>query len=156
MSALCAPFWSVLLTCTGTMRIAPVTPLIEASTPSITWPDSKIAKVLDSKPTKSVGHFEENKFSVGCHQLLLDFCSKLIKTYNFGQKFSQWKKTKMNNIVQSGCLILKLLILFVDFPSAIVSFFYREPRFNGLVENETRVVIQTVRLLPTNTEYIKW
>jgi hypothetical protein len=28
----------------------------------------KITTVLDNKPTKSVGHFEENKFSVGCHQ----------------------------------------------------------------------------------------
>jgi hypothetical protein len=41
--------------------------------------------VLDSKLTKSVGHFEENKFSVGCHKFLLECCPKLIKTYNFGQ-----------------------------------------------------------------------
>jgi hypothetical protein len=41
--------------------------------------------VLDSKPTTSVGHFEENKFSVGCHQFLLECYPKLIKTYNFGQ-----------------------------------------------------------------------
>jgi hypothetical protein len=41
--------------------------------------------VLDSKPTKNVGHFEENKFSVGCHEFFLDCCPKLIKTYNFGQ-----------------------------------------------------------------------
>jgi hypothetical protein len=40
---------------------------------------------LDSKPTKSVGHFEENKFSVGCHQFLLDCYPKLIKTYKIGQ-----------------------------------------------------------------------
>jgi hypothetical protein len=41
---------------------------------------------LDSKPTKSVGHFDENKFSVGCRQFLMDLCPKLIKTSNFGQK----------------------------------------------------------------------
>jgi hypothetical protein len=40
---------------------------------------------LDSKLTKSVGHFEENKFSVGGHQFLLEWYPKLIKTYNFGQ-----------------------------------------------------------------------
>jgi hypothetical protein len=52
---------------------------------------------LDSKPTKSVGHFEENKFSVGGHQFLLECCPKLIKTYNFGQiavKKRQSKKQK--------------------------------------------------------------
>jgi hypothetical protein len=32
--------------------------------------------------------------------------------------------TKMNNIVQLGCLISKLLRLFVDFPSAIVGILY--------------------------------
>ncbi len=41
--------------------------------------------VLDDKPTKSVGLFEENKISVGCHQFLLDCCPKLTKNYNFGQ-----------------------------------------------------------------------
>jgi hypothetical protein len=41
--------------------------------------------VLASKTTKIVGHFEENKFSVGGHQFLLECCPKLIKTYNFGQ-----------------------------------------------------------------------
>jgi hypothetical protein len=38
----------------------------------------------------------------------------------------------MNNIVQFGCLISKLLRLFVNFPSAIVGFFYRvwaQPKF---------------------------
>jgi hypothetical protein len=51
--------------------------------------------VLNSKLTKSVGHFEENKFSVGRQQFLLDLCPKLIKTYNFGQNTvnkSQLKK----------------------------------------------------------------
>jgi hypothetical protein len=35
--------------------------------------------------TKSAGHFEENKFSVGHHQFLLECCPKLTKTSNFGQ-----------------------------------------------------------------------
>jgi hypothetical protein len=41
--------------------------------------------VLDDKPAKSIEDFEENKFSVRCHQFLLDCCPKLILTYNFGQ-----------------------------------------------------------------------
>jgi hypothetical protein len=41
------------------------------------------------------------------------------------QSIKDNSKTKMNNIVQLGCLILKLLRLFVDFPSAIVGNFYR-------------------------------
>ncbi len=53
--------------------------------------------VLDSKPTKSVGHFEENKFSVGCHQLLLECCPKLIKTYNFGQNVVNKRQLKNKN-----------------------------------------------------------
>jgi hypothetical protein len=35
--------------------------------------------------TERVGHFEENKFSVGGHQFLLECRPKLIKTYNFEQ-----------------------------------------------------------------------
>ncbi len=46
---------------------------------------------MDSRLTKSVGHFEENKFSDGDHQFLLDCCPKLIKTYNFGQNKRQFK-----------------------------------------------------------------
>jgi hypothetical protein len=38
-----------------------------------------------ANPQKVLGHFEENKFSVGGHQFLLECCPKLIKTYNFGQ-----------------------------------------------------------------------
>jgi hypothetical protein len=86
----------------------------------------KIMTVLDSKSTKSVGHFEENKFSVGGHQFLLECCPKLIKTYKFGQnavKKSQFKN-KMNNIVQLVCLCSKLLRLFVHSTSAIVVIFY--------------------------------
>jgi hypothetical protein len=48
--------------------------------------------ILDSKPTKSVEHYEENKFSVGGHQFLLDCCPKLIKTCNFGQNAIQKQK----------------------------------------------------------------
>jgi hypothetical protein len=36
---------------------------------------AKIMTVLDDKLTKIVEHFENNKFSVSCHQFLLD-CSK--------------------------------------------------------------------------------
>jgi hypothetical protein len=35
--------------------------------------------------------------------------------------------TKMNNIMQLGCLFSKWLRLFVDFSSAIVGIFFREP-----------------------------
>jgi hypothetical protein len=59
--------------------------------------------VLDSKPTKSVGHFEENKFSVDCHQFLLDCCPKLIKTYNFGQKAVN--KRQFNNKNEQYCAV---------------------------------------------------
>jgi hypothetical protein len=34
--------------------------------------------VLDSKLTKKVGHFEENKVSIGGPQFLLECCPKLI------------------------------------------------------------------------------
>ncbi len=85
----------------------------------------KITTVLDSKLTKSVGRFEENKFSVGGHQFLLEYCPKLIKTYNFTQNAVNKRqlKNKMKNTVQLGCLFLKLLKLFVNFSSAIVSIF---------------------------------
>jgi hypothetical protein len=52
---------------------------------------------LDSKPTKSVGHFEENKLSFGGHQFLLDCCPKLIKTYNFGQSAVNERQFKNKN-----------------------------------------------------------
>jgi hypothetical protein len=79
---------------------------------------------LDSKPTKSVGHFEENKFSVGGHQILLECCPKLIKTYNFGQNVVNKSQFKSKN-EQFCALGSKLLRLFVNFPSAIVIIFYR-------------------------------
>ncbi len=53
--------------------------------------------VLDSKPTKSVGHFEENKFSGVGHQFLLDCYPKLIKTYNFGQSAVNERQFKNKN-----------------------------------------------------------
>jgi hypothetical protein len=61
---------------------------------------------LDSKPTKSVGHFEENKLSDGCRLSFLDSCPKLICTYNFGQNEGnkRWMKTKMNEDVRFGWL----------------------------------------------------
>ncbi len=71
--------------------------------------------VLDSKRLKKVGHFEENKFSVGSHQFLLECCPKLIKTYNFGQNAcnkSQFKN-KDEQYCLFGCLFSKLPILFV-------------------------------------------
>jgi hypothetical protein len=53
---------------------------------------------LDSKPTKSVGHFVENKFSVGGHQFLLECCyPKLIKNYNFGQIAVNKRQSKNKN-----------------------------------------------------------
>ncbi len=78
------------------------------------------------RPTvlRGVGHFEENKFSVGGHQ----YCPQLIITYNFGQNAvnkSQFKN-KMNNIGQLSCLFSKLPRLFVNFPSLIVVIFYRD------------------------------
>ncbi len=42
------------------------------------------------------------------------------------QSMKDNSKTKMNNIVQLGCLISKLPRLFVNFLSAIVVIFYRE------------------------------
>jgi hypothetical protein len=59
--------------------------------------------VLDSKPTKSVGHFEENKFSVGGHQILLECCPKLIKIYNFGQ--NEVNKRQLKNKNEQYCAI---------------------------------------------------
>ncbi len=46
---------------------------------------------------KNVGDFEENKFSVGCHQFLLECCTKLIKTYNFGQNAVNKRQLKNKN-----------------------------------------------------------
>jgi hypothetical protein len=80
--------------------------------------------ILNSKLTKSVGHFEENKFSVGSQKFLLECCPKLIKTYNFVQNAADRRQLK-NNIVQLGCLFSKLPKLFVNFLSAIVGIFYR-------------------------------
>jgi hypothetical protein len=83
---------------------------------------------LDNKLTKNVGHFEETKFSVGCHQFLLDYCPKLIKTYNFGQNADN--KRQMINKNDQRCtlslFIIKKSRLFVDSLSAVVSIVYRD------------------------------
>ncbi len=49
---------------------------------------------MDSKPTKNIGHFEENKFSVGHRQFLLNHCPMLIKTNNFGQNADNKRQLK--------------------------------------------------------------
>ncbi len=84
--------------------------------------------MLDSKPAKSVGHFEESKFSVGGHQFLLECCPKLIKTYNFGQNAVNKSQfiNKNEQYCALGCLFSKLPRLFVNFSSAIVIIFYRD------------------------------
>jgi hypothetical protein len=62
---------------------------------------------LDSKPTISVGHFEENKFSVGGCQFLLECCPKLIKAYNFGH--NAVNKSQFKNKNEQYCAV-KLFI----------------------------------------------
>jgi hypothetical protein len=72
---------------------------------------------LDSKPTRSVGRFEENKFPVGGRQFLLECCPKLIKTYNFGQKAV--KKSQFENKNEQYCevrlLVFKVAKTFCQF-----------------------------------------
>jgi hypothetical protein len=70
--------------------------------------------VLDSKPKKSVGHFEENKFSIGCHQFLLECCPKLIKTNNFGQNAVNKRQLKNENELHSAVrlFIFKVAMIF--------------------------------------------
>jgi hypothetical protein len=50
--------------------------------------------VLDSKLTKSVGHFEENKFSVGCQKNFVGVLSKVDRNLQFWTKWSQLKTIK--------------------------------------------------------------
>ncbi len=86
--------------------------------------------VLDSKPTKSVGHFEENKFFCWQSPISDELLSKVDQNIQFWTKCSQSKKIKtikMNNIVQLGCLISKLPRLFVKF------FCWLSPIFVGLL-----------------------
>jgi hypothetical protein len=78
---------------------------------------------LDGEPTKSVGRFEENKFSVGGHQFLSDCCTKLIKTYNFGRNAVNERQFKNKN--EQYCAIrlfnFKVAVTFsVDFPATTV------------------------------------
>jgi hypothetical protein len=82
--------------------------------------------VLDSKPTKNVEHFEENKFSVGGHQFLLDCCPKLIKIYNFGQFAVNERQFKNKN--EQYCAVrlfnFKVAETFCRFPVPDCRFFY--------------------------------
>ena len=66
---------------------------------------------------------KKTSFLLVVTKFLLECSPKLIKAYNFGQNAIN-SKTKMNNIVQLGCLFSKLPRLFVNFLSAIVSIFY--------------------------------
>jgi hypothetical protein len=58
---------------------------------------------LDSKLTKSIRHFEENKYSVGHQQFLLECCPKLIKTYDFGQNAVNERQLK--NKIEQNCAV---------------------------------------------------
>jgi hypothetical protein len=84
----------------------------------------KTTTVLDSKPTKSVGHFEENKFSVGHHQFLLECCPKLIKIYNFGQNIVN--KRRLKNVKGQYCAV-RLFILKVS--ETFLYFFVRNCQY---------------------------
>ncbi len=44
-----------------------------------------------------LGILQKNKFSVGCHQFLLECCPKLIKTYNFAQRAVNKRQLKNKN-----------------------------------------------------------
>jgi hypothetical protein len=82
--------------------------------------------VLDSELTKSVGHFEENKFSVVGHQFLLDCCPKLIKTYNYRQ--NTVNKSKFKNKNEKYCAIRLFIFkvaetFFVNFRPCLSLFF---------------------------------
>jgi hypothetical protein len=63
------------------------------------------------------------------------------------QSMKDNSKTKMNNIVQLGCLISKLLRLFVNFLSAIVIIFYRVPIMHYAVA-PTTLLLKIGTLLP--------
>jgi hypothetical protein len=65
---------------------------------------------LDSKTTKSVWHFEENKFSVGGRQFLLEFCPKLIISYNFGQNTAN--KSQYKNKNEQYCAVRLFIFIF--------------------------------------------
>ncbi len=86
--------------------------------------------------TKSVGHFEENKFSVHGYQFLLDCCPELIKTYNFGQNAVNKRQFKNKN--EQYCAVrlsnFKVAETFLDFLSAIVVIFYCVCNFGGEIQ----------------------
>ncbi len=91
---------------------------IEYNGSDVPLAQQKITTVFDSKPTKSVGHFEENKFSVGSHQFLLDCYPKLSKNNNFGQNAINERQFKNKN--ERYCavrlLIFKVAETFCQFP----------------------------------------
>ncbi len=62
--------------------------------------------------TKSVGRFEENKFSVSGHQFLLEYCPKLIKTYNFGQ--NAVNKSQYKNKNEQYCTVGLFVFIVAD------------------------------------------
>ena len=57
---------------------------------------------MDHKLIKSAGHFEENNFTLGCHQFLLDYCPKLIKTYNLGHNADNKRQMRNKNECKSA------------------------------------------------------
>jgi hypothetical protein len=81
---------------------------------------------LDSKLTKSVGHFKENKFSVGGHKFLFDCRPKLIKTFNLGKNAVNERHFKNKN--EQYCAVrlfnFKVAETFANLMSAIVCIFY--------------------------------
>ncbi len=82
----------------------------------------KITTVLDSKPTKSIGHFEANKCSVDGHQFLSECCPKLIKIYNFGQNVMNKRQLKNKN--EQYCAIRLFIFKVVEtFCSQLLAFF---------------------------------
>ncbi len=84
--------------------------------------------VLDSKPTKRVGHFEENKFSVGGHKFLLNCCPKFIKTYNFGKNAVNERQfiNKNEQYCAARLFDFKVAETFCRFSVRDCRFFYRE------------------------------
>jgi hypothetical protein len=84
--------------------------------------------VFDSKPTKSVGHFDENKFSVGGHQFLLECCPKLIKTYNFG--LNAVNRSQYKNKYEQYCAVRLFIFIvaktFCQFSVRDCRYFYRD------------------------------
>ncbi len=92
---------------------------------------------MDVKQTKNVVDFEENKFSVGCHQFLLKWCPKLIKTYNLGQ--NALNKRQLNQKNEQYCavrlFIFKVAETFCQFFVRDCQHFLACLKLSGLIEN---------------------